>query len=94
MQGNLGELEQRMWQVTYSLSSSLAKPFTIQSPQVTLVRDRIEYHVELDQAEWVGHSVAAGQRRVVHPLYLADQTFLHAEHRVVIQMGFPPRTGG
>ena len=51
MQGNLGELEQRMWQVTYSLSSSLAKPITIQSPQVTLVRDRIEHHVELNQAE-------------------------------------------
>ena len=61
MQGNLGELEQRMWQVTYSLSSSLAKPITIQSPQVTLVRDRIEYDVELNQAEWVGHPIAASR---------------------------------
>ena len=83
MQGNLGELEQRMWQVTYSLSSSLAKPITIQSPQVTPVRDRIEHHVELNQAEWVGHPIAAGQRRIVHSLDLADQAFLHAEHGVV-----------
>src|SRR5262249_38900541 len=86
MQGNLGEAEHRMWHDTYSSSASPAKPITIHSPQVTLVRDRIEHHVELDQAEPVGHPIAAGPRRVVHPLYLTDEAFLHAEHRIVIQI--------
>ena len=58
-----------MWQVTYSSSATpriqLGKSFPrrtgVRSRKCVAVGPRIEHHVELNQAEWAGNSVAAGQ---------------------------------